>query len=453
MNDEAPREDDREKDASCAAALASVRHAIAQFEGCSQRERETLSESLDQLQAMARKLESGRVEVVVFGEISTGKSALINALAGRDVANVSVRGGWTREVWHVNWDGCGYCVPSLADSQVVLVDTPGLNEVDGRSRARMAHDAAERADIVLFVTDSDLNDAEYAALSTLAMGHKPILLVVNKADLYTEEQLDQLLETFTGPRLAGLVEPANVVVTAADPKEVEYVIETADGRSRSEWRRPPPAVDRLRLRLLEVLRDGGEALIALNGAMFAADRSDRIAAVRVRMREERAAATVWSYAVTKSLAVALNPVPVADVIGGSTVDVAMVATLAKVYGITLTTANARALIDAIAKAAGWILLTEAVTHLAAGLFKGLTLGQGTVLTALPQGAAAGYGSFIVGQAARYYFAHGASWGHKAPKTVVSQILELTDKELVLERLKDEIKKKIRVNPYVGKTES
>ena len=165
--------------------------------------------------------------------------------------------------------------------------------------------------------------------------------------------------------------------------------------------------------------------------MFAADKSDRIAAVRVRMREERAAATVWSYAVTKAIAVALNPVPVADILGGSTVDVAMVATLAKVYGITLTTANARALVDAIVKAAGWILLTEAVTHFAAALFKGLTLGQGTVLTALPQGAAAGYGSFIVGQAARYYFAHGASWGHEAPKTVVTQILELTDKESVL----------------------
>jgi small GTP-binding protein len=450
MTDETPS---REEETSCAAALTSVRHAIAQFEGCSQRERQALCESLDQLEAMAKKLESGRVEVVVFGEISTGKSALINALTDRDVANVSVRGGWTREVWHVTWDGCGYCVPSLGDSQVVLVDTPGLNEVDGQSRARMAHDAAERADVVLFVTDSDLNDAEYSALTTLAMGHKPILLALNKADLYTEEQLDQLVETFTGPRLAGLVEPESVVVVAADPKEVEYVIEAADGRSRSEWRKPPADVERLRLRLLEVLHEGGEALIALNGAMFAADRSDRIAAVRVRMREERAAATVWSYAVTKAIAVALNPVPVADIVGGSAVDVAMVVTLAKVYGITLTTANARALINAIVKAAGWILLSEAATHFAAAIFKGLTLGQGTVLTALPQGAAAGYGSYIVGQASRYYFAHGASWGHEAPKTVVSQILELTDKESVLERLKDEIKKKIRLNPYAGKTES
>ena len=58
-----------------------------------------------------------------------------------------------------------------------------------------------------------------------------------------------------------------------------------------------------------------------------------------------------------------------------------------------------------------------------------------MLTAVPQGAAAGYGSYIVGQAAKYYFEHGASWGGEAPKTVVQRILEETDKQSVLEQLK------------------
>ena len=92
---------------------------------------------------------------------------------------------------------------------------------------------------------------------------------------------------------------------------------------------------------------------------------------------------------------------------------------------------------------------RAAVHYAASLFKGLTLGFGTVLTALPQGAAAGYGSYIVGQAARYYFQHGASWGEAAPKTIVTQILANTDKQSILKRLKEEIKKKISLNPYAG----
>jgi uncharacterized protein (DUF697 family) len=196
-----------------------------------------------------------------------------------------------------------------------------------------------------------------------------------------------------------------------------------------------------------VLARDGKALLALNAAMYAADRSDRIAALKVRMRDEVATTIIWSYAAMKSVGVALTPLPAADVLGGSAVDVTMVVTLAHAYGMSLTWANARHLIESILRAAGWVMVGELATHFAASIFKGLTLGAGTVLTALPQGAAAGYGSYIVGQSAKYYFEHGASWGGEAPKTVVSRILQSTDKQSVLERLKTEITAKIRINPY------
>lgn len=431
------------------AALNSVRQAIDKYQDCSDEERQQLKSDLDELGRMAEKLESGRVEIVVFGEISTGKSALVNALVGQELTQVNVQGGWTKDLWHVPWEGTGYCVPGFAQTEVVLVDTPGLNEVSGAERGEMARVAASKADLVLFVTDSDLNETEFSALEDLAASHKPMLLVLNKSDLYRREELEQLIELFKGPRLAGLVEPANVVTTQADPREMEYVLEAADGSTRTEWRKPAPKIDDLRLRILEVLEAEGKALIALNAAMFAADKSDRMAALRVRLREDRAAKTIWSFAVTKSLAVALNPVPAADVLGGTAVDAAMVVTLGRIYGIDVTTSNARALVTSILKAAGWVMLSEAVVSYASSVFKALTAGFGSVATALPQGAAAGYGSYIVGQAARYYFQHGASWGNASAKQVITQILENTDKESVLEKLKDEIKKKISLNPYAG----
>ncbi|MGI9429209.1 MAG: YcjF family protein [Bythopirellula sp.] len=431
------------------AALESIHAAIDKFRDCSDEERQTLQHDLDALGRMAEKLESGRVEIVVFGEISTGKSALVNALVGADLSQVNVQGGWTKDLWHVPWEGTGYCVPGFAKSELVLVDTPGLNEVAGAERGEMARTAAARADLVLFVTDSDLNETEYSALEDLAASHKPMLLVLNKSDLYRAEELEQLQELFRGPRLAGLIEPENVLTTQADPREVEYVIEAADGSTRAEWRKPAPQVEDLRLRILEVLEAEGKALIALNAVMFAADKSDRMAALRVRLREDRAAKTIWSFAVTKSLAVALNPVPAADVLGGTAVDATMVVTLGRIYGIDITTSNARALVTSILKAAGWVMLSEAVVSYAASVFKALTAGIGSLATALPQGAAAGYGSYIVGQAARYYFQHGASWGSESPKQVITQILENTDKESVLDQLKEEIKKKISLNPYVG----
>jgi hypothetical protein len=53
----------------------------------------------------------------------------------------------------------------------------------------------------------------------------------------------------------------------------------------------------------------------------------------------------------------------------------------------------------------------------------------------------------VGQAAKYYFEHGASWGGEAPKAVVARILEATDKQSVLGRLKAEISEKLHLNPH------
>lgn len=437
-------------DRHIADALGSLRLAIEHFSGCTAEEKAALARELADLQAMDRKLREGRVEIVLFGEIDTGKSALINALVGKNVAAVDVRGGWTKEVWDVPWEAHGVRVPGLDHSQIVLLDTPGINEVAGEKRAELARNAAARADLVLFVTDSDLNQTEYAALSELAACHKPILLVFNKTDNYTPEQRATLRAAFSDGRLQGIVAPEDIIETTADPLPREYVIEGVDGSIRSEYRQPAPNVEALKLRILEVLASDGKALLALNAAMYAADRSDRIATVKMRMRDEKANAIIWSYAAMKSVGVAVSAVPLADVVGGSAVDLTMVVTLAHVYGIPLTWINAQQLIASILKAAGWVMLTEAATHLAASAFKILTFGAGHVIIAIPQGAAAGYGSYIVGQAAKYYLEHGASWGGEAPKSVVARILAATDKQSVVARLRDEISRKLSFNRHAGK---
>jgi hypothetical protein len=72
------------------------------------------------------------------------------------------------------------------------------------------------------------------------------------------------------------------------------------------------------------------------------------------------------------------------------------------------------------------------------------------VSAIPQGSAAGFGSYIVGLAAKYYLEHGSSWGGEAPKTVVSRILDETDKKSVIEHLRAEIKRKLVSNPHAKK---
>ena len=73
-----------------------------------------------------------------------------------------------------------------------LIDTPGINEIDGEARERMAHEVSQRSDLVLFVIDGDMTDSEYSALQGLAREHRPLLLVLNKSDRYTAAQREEL---------------------------------------------------------------------------------------------------------------------------------------------------------------------------------------------------------------------------------------------------------------------
>ncbi|PHR86648.1 MAG: hypothetical protein COA78_37795 [Blastopirellula sp.] len=318
-----------------------------------------------------------------------------------------------------------------------------------------------------FFTDSDsfvvsanhgigATGSNYSFVAIKPIGHFEHINRCNKRagskHLFSPEQRERLIEVLTS-RLDGIVRPENIVSVAADPREIEYVIESADGSTRSEWRKPKPAIEDLKAKSLEVLEQDGLALLALNAAMYSADKSDRIAALKVRIRNDKANAAIWTYAVVKSTAVAINPIPVADLLGGSTVDVAMVRNLAHIYGIDMNWANLQQLVTSILKAAGWVALGELTTHAISWGFNTLTLGWGKAFTMLPQGAAAGYGSIIVGRAAKYYFEHGASWGSEGPKTVVRQILDQAEKQSIIQQLKDEISKKLYLNRHAGDAKS
>ena len=130
--------DSTTQDPKYAEAIQAVEKTLADLRGCSDAEREKLQKDIMQLSEMHEKVSTGRVEIVIFGEISTGKSALVNALIGREVVEVDVQGGWTKQIWGTAWEGAGHRIPGLDSSEVVIVDTPGINEVDGADRAELA---------------------------------------------------------------------------------------------------------------------------------------------------------------------------------------------------------------------------------------------------------------------------------------------------------------------------
>jgi len=113
--------------------------------------RNNLKAEYTQVKSMLDKLENGHIHIAVFGRVSVGKSSVLNALIGKTVFSTSILHGETKTVDMQNW-------AEYHDGGVYLFDTPGINEIDGEDREAMAHNVAERVDLVLFVVDSDLTD-------------------------------------------------------------------------------------------------------------------------------------------------------------------------------------------------------------------------------------------------------------------------------------------------------
>jgi tRNA modification GTPase len=89
------------------------------------------------------------LRVVIAGPPNAGKSSLLNALAKRDVAIVSEEAGTTRDVIEVHLD--------LGGVPVMLIDTAGLREAEGRVEAEGIKRALARAgdaDLVLWLVDA-----------------------------------------------------------------------------------------------------------------------------------------------------------------------------------------------------------------------------------------------------------------------------------------------------------
>lgn len=397
--------------------------------------RDSLKDDFTQVEAMLDKLEHGHLHIAVFGRVSVGKSALLNALLGEVRFAVSALHGETRHSEMASWQ-------EVEAGGVYLIDTPGINEVSGEERERMAEDVAGRADLVLFVVDGDLTQTELEAITALHQRNRPILVVLNKSDRYTAEELTLLL-TSLQQKLRELVSPSYIVTAAADPAERIYLQTDDEGREHEIRRRPEPDVSRLASSLWQLIEREGMTLSALNASLFAGELSDEVAGRIVKVRQEVAERVIRGYCLGKGVAVALNPIPVADLVAALALDASMVMHLARVYGMSVSRGEAGELIRTIGAQMALLMATVWTVNLAASALKAGSGGLSTLVTAAAQGAMGYYTTYIVGKAAQRYFAQGRSWGSGGPKTIVQQILESADKDSILEQAREDIRQRLR----------
>ena len=156
---------------------------------------------------------SERVHISFFGKRNAGKSSVINAVTGQDLAIVSsVRGTTTDPVYKT--------MELLPLGPVMIIDTPGIDDEGelGALRVRKSYQVLNKTDIAILVVDSTTGKGE-EELALIHRFHKkgiPYLVVYNKIDLLSGEETKDL---------AMSVRPGEVLVSAADGMNIQELKE------------------------------------------------------------------------------------------------------------------------------------------------------------------------------------------------------------------------------------
>lgn len=329
------------------------------------------------IQWIEEKHEEQRLEIVAFGTISSGKSSLLNALAGRDVFETNLIGGTTVQRNEIPWPGM---------DEVRLVDTPGLGEVDGSDHQHTAAEAAKDADLVLVVVDGPLRDSEFRLLDRLAEMEKRVVVCLNKSDWFAPRDRDALLGQIS--RQVEFVQSDDIIAVRSRPTQRERVRVLADGSQVEETVDVPPDIQPLAERMLEIVRKDGRDLLAANLLLQSRGLVDD-AKDRVRLAlDKRASQIIDKYTWGAAGAAALSPLPVVDLAAGCAISTKMVMDLARVYhqdidvevAVNLLGQQGKNLLGVIGTSAA----TPVVASSVASFIKGVP-GIGTIAGGMMQG--------------------------------------------------------------------
>ena len=426
----------------------------------SPREKQGLEKDIDHLSSMLEKLDNSVVQIVAFGMVGRGKSSVLNALLGQPIFQSGPLHGVTKIVESASWQVSQdenlkqvkkFTLSGWGNSQIQLIDTPGIDEVDGETREALARDIAQKTDLILFIIAGDLSKVEYNALSQLREVGKPMILVFNKIDQYPEADRLAIYEKIRDERVKELLSPDEIIMVAANPLLSE-LIKDSSGKVKRHQYRSEPQVTELKLKIVELLQREGKSLVALNTLLCADNVNEKFVQRKMEVRNALGDDTIQKAVMIKAVAIALNPVTAVDLFTGAVIDIAMILALSRLYGITMTHTSAIALLQKIGISMGGISASEFLASLGLSSLKGL-LGLTVPVTggislapymtiAITQAGVAGVTCYAIGQVTKTYLANGASWGPDGPKTVVTNILESLDEASILNRIKTELREKL-----------
>lgn len=160
---------------------------------------------------------SGFVSIV--GRTNVGKSSLLNNIIGQKVSVVVDKSQTTRTAIKA--------IVNTKNSQIVFTDTPGIHKPKsklGNTMNDTAWASIPDADVVLFVveaTSDGIGKGDQMILDKIKEAKATTILIINKMDLVTKEQILKLIEAFKEEYQFKAIIP----ITALKKKDVNVIIE------------------------------------------------------------------------------------------------------------------------------------------------------------------------------------------------------------------------------------
>ncbi len=371
---------------------------------------------LEKSQALQAAMDQGDLTIAVFGVGSAGKTSLVNALVGEPVGGVGAPMGTTQTRQNYAWE-----LPHLPQ-RLVLIDTPGLSEagVAGTLREQAAREIAAEADLILFVIDDDLRQAEYAVLMPLLAMGKRAVLVLNKADRYPEPDVERLLAQVRSRVVPPLTDD-DVLAIAAAPQPLP--------KEGGGWVQMQPNLAPLLARLADILRQEGDTLVADNILLQTQQLGDQARRLIDAQRQAQADAIIDRYQWIGAGAIAATPLPGLDFLATAAVNAQMVVELGRVYGCEVSLEEGKALAISLTKTLGGLGLVKGSVDL---LALGLQTNLATVLAGRAlKGVSGAYLTRVAGKSFVEYFRHNQDWGDGGMGAVVTEQFRLNQRDAAM----------------------
>lgn len=157
--------------------------------------------------------------VAIVGRTNVGKSSILNEMVGQKVAAVVNKPQTTRTAIKA--------IVNRENSQIVFTDTPGIHKPKsklGNTMNETAWESIPDSDVILFVveaTSTGIGKGDQMILDKIKEKKAKTILVINKIDLVTKEQVFKLIEAFKDEYHFSAIIP----ISALKKNDVEIILE------------------------------------------------------------------------------------------------------------------------------------------------------------------------------------------------------------------------------------